>query len=106
MMKRCKICKGLGDVRSDGICSCCYDARMAGKFGISYGKFVALYGHNLGRIADTLPEIRRKCPVCCQDLSPTAGKNMVFCSSSCAARAEEMRKSAYSRRNAKKAGGE
>ena len=83
-MKRCKICKGLGDVRSDGICSCCYDARMAGQFGISYGKFVALYGHNLGRIADTLPEIRRKCPVCGRALPETSGRNRVFCSRVCA----------------------
>lgn len=83
MMKRCKICKGLGDVRSDGICSCCYDARMAGQFGMSYGKFVALYGHNFLR-RDYLPERRRQCPVCGRDLPLTAGRKRVFCSRICA----------------------
>ena len=47
-MKRCRICKGLGDVRGDGLCGGCYDARMAGQFGLSYGRFVALTGTTLG----------------------------------------------------------
>lgn len=51
-MKRCKICKGLHDVRDDGLCGGCYDNRMAGQFGLSYGKYIALYGHNLGRRVD------------------------------------------------------
>lgn len=103
-MKRCKICKGIHDVRADGLCGGCYDNRMAGQFGLSYGKYVAIYGHNFLR-RDYPPERRRQCPVCGRDLSPTAGKKLVFCRSSCAASAEAMRKSAYSRRNAKKAGG-
>ena len=48
-MKRCRICKGLGDVRGDGLCGGCYDNHLAGEFGLSYGKFVALYGHNFLR---------------------------------------------------------
>lgn len=52
-MKRCKICKGLGDVRGDGLCCGCYDNRMAAQFGMSYGKYIGLYGHNLGRRVDT-----------------------------------------------------
>lgn len=48
-MARCKICKGLHDVRADGLCGGCYDNRMAAQFGMSYGKYIALYGHNLGR---------------------------------------------------------
>lgn len=52
-MKRCKVCKGLGDVRADGLCGGCYDNRMAGQFGMSYGKYIGLYGHNLGRRVDT-----------------------------------------------------
>ena len=48
-MKRCKICKGLHDVRGDGLCGGCYDNRMAAQFGMSYGKYIAVYGHNLGR---------------------------------------------------------
>ena len=105
-MARCKICKGLHDVRADGLCGGCYDNRMAAQFGMSYGKYIGLYGHNLGRRLDTLPDIRRKCPVCGRYLSPTAGKKLVFCSSSCAAKAEATRKSDYNRRNAKKSGGE
>ena len=83
-MKRCKICKGLGDVRGDGLCGGCYDNRLAGQFGMSYGTFVALYGHNLGRQVDTMPDIRRKCPVCGRALPPTAGRKRVFCSMVCA----------------------
>lgn len=48
-MKRCKVCKGLHDVRGDGLCGGCYDNRMAAQFGMSYGKYIAVYGHNLGR---------------------------------------------------------
>ena len=77
-MARCKICKGLHDVRADGLCGGCYDNRMAAQFGMSYGKYIGLYGHNLGRRVDTLPDIRRKCPVCGRYLSPTAGKKLVF----------------------------
>lgn len=55
-MKRCKICKGLGDVRGDGLCGGCYDARMAEQFGMSYGNYISLYGHNLGRRVETAPE--------------------------------------------------
>lgn len=51
-MKRCKICKGLHDVRGDGLCGGCYDNRMAAQFGMSYGKYIAVYGHNLGRRVD------------------------------------------------------
>lgn len=83
-MKRCKICKGLGDVRGDGLCGCCYDNRLAGQFGMSYGMFVAIYGHNLGRQVDTLTDIRRKCPVCGRDLPETSGRKRVFCSRVCA----------------------
>ena len=91
-MHRCKICKSINDVRADGICAGCYDARMAGQFGLSYGKFVALYGHNLGRQVDTLPDIRRKCPVCGRDLPLTAGRKRVFCSRICAYEMELTRK--------------
>lgn len=83
-MKRCKICKGLGDVRGDGLCGGCYDNHLAGQFGMSYGKFVAIYGHNIGRVVDTLPDTRRKCPVCGRALPPTAGRKRVFCSRICA----------------------
>ena len=51
-MKRCKICKGMHDVRGDGLCGGCYDNRMAAQFCLSYGKYIALYGHNLGRRVD------------------------------------------------------
>lgn len=51
-MKRCKICKGLHDVRGDGLCGGCYDNRMAAQFGMSCGKYIAVYGHNLGRRVD------------------------------------------------------
>ena len=96
-MARCKICKGLHDVRADGLCGGCYDARMAGQFGMSYGKYVAKYSHNFLRVPDT-PGGKRQCPVCGRDLSQTASRKAVFCSSSCAAEAERMRNNAYARR--------
>ena len=92
-------------MRDDGLCGGCYDNRMAEQFGLSYGKYVAIYGHNLVRVNPTA-EIRRKCPVCGRYLSQTAGKKLVFCSSFCAARAEAERKSDYIRRSVKKEGGE
>ena len=94
-MKRCKICKGLGDVRADGLCGGCYDARMTAQFGMSYGKYIALYGHNLGRRVDTATEKRRRCPVCGGRLPNAASKLSVYCSSSCAAEAEDMRLEKY-----------
>lgn len=98
-MKRCKICKGLGDVRADGLCGGCYDARMAAQFGMSYGKYIALYGHNLGRRVDAAPEKRRRCPVCGGLLPITAWKSRVFCSASCAdADAERRRSEVYGKR--------
>lgn len=60
-MARCKICKGLGDVRADGLCGGCYDNRMAGQFRMSYGKYIGLYGHNLGRRVDTEPKRSEAC---------------------------------------------
>lgn len=89
-MKRCKVCKGLGDVRADGLCGGCYDNRMAGQFGLSYGKYVARYGHGFLRRADQSTR-RRICPVCGREIHPTAGKRAVFCSASCAAEAEGWR---------------
>lgn len=97
-MKRCRICKGLGDVRGDGLCGGCYDNRMAGQFGMSYGKFVAIYGHNIGRVVDTLPDTRRKCPVCGRALPPTAGRNRVFCSRICAYQMGMRRKAEWEKR--------
>ena len=97
-MKRCKVCKGLGDVRADGICGGCYDNRLAGQFGMSYGKFVAIYGHNIGRVVDTLPDTRRKCPVCGMALPPTAGRNRVFCSRICAYQMGMRRKAEWEKR--------
>ena len=97
-MKRCKICKGLGDVRGDGLCGGCYDNRMAVQFGMSYGKFVAIYCHNLGRQMDTLPDTRRKCPVCGRALPPTAARNRVFCSRICAYQMGMMRKAECEKR--------
>lgn len=90
-MKRCKICKGLHDVRDDGLCGGCYDNRMAAQFGMSYGKYIALYGHNLGRRTDSPPERNRKCPVCGRAIPKYAGKHAVFCGKSCAAEAERAR---------------
>lgn len=100
-MKRCRICKGIHDVRADGLCGGCYDNRLAGQFGMSYGRFVALYGHNFLR-RDYPPERRRQCPVCGRVLSPTAGKKLVFCSSSCAAEAVAMREEKYRTANGRK----
>lgn len=89
-MERCKICKSINDVRGDGLCGGCYDARMAGQFGISYGEYVARYGHGFLRRADQ-PARRRICPVCGRAIHPTANKRAVFCSMSCAATAEGRR---------------
>lgn len=100
-MARCKICKGLHDVRADGLCGGCYDNRMAAQFGMSYGKYIGLYGHNLGRRVDTLPDIRRKCPVCDRYLPITAGRHRVFCSRSCAAEMEMIRKAEFATRQTK-----
>lgn len=93
-MKRCKICKGIHDVRADGLCGGCYDNRLAGQFGMSYGKFVALYGHNFLR-RDYPPERRRQCPVCGREIPKYAGKRAVFCGKACAASAEAMREEKY-----------
>lgn len=94
-MNRCSICKSINDVRGDGLCGGCYDNRMAGQFGLSYGKYVARYGHGFLRRADAKVDRRRRCPVCGREIHPTAGKRAVFCSASCAAEAERMRDLRY-----------
>lgn len=104
-MERCKICKSINDVRGDGLCGGCYDNRMAGQFGLSYGHYVSLYGNNFHRRADQ-PARRRSCPVCGRALHPTADKRAVYCSRSCAAEAERMRQNMVERNVRRKAGGD
>lgn len=97
-MTRCKICKGLHDVRADGLCGGCYDNRMAKQFGLSYGKYIAIYGHNYLRV-DSAPIVSsRTCPICGREMPKYAGKRAVYCGRSCAAAAEEMRDKEYYRR--------
>lgn len=84
-MKRCTICKSSSDVRKDGICRGCYDLRQAEARGMSYGKYIAQFGHNYGR-DDGGAEKTRLCPVCGQ---PIVGRNprMKYCSDDCCKRA-------------------
>lgn len=81
--KRCRICKGLHDVRGDGICGGCYDNRMAGQLGLSYGKYISKYGHNLCR-RDGRLDVVRICKVCGKPLSKDAPVRSVYCSKYCA----------------------
>lgn len=62
-MRRCKICKSTNDVRGDGICMGCYAVRRATAAGMSYGKYVAMYGHNFRR-GNGERQHTRLCPVC------------------------------------------
>lgn len=82
-MQRCKICKSINDVRADGLCSGCYDNRMAGKFGMSYGRYVAKYGKNFLRVPDS-PRIKRTCRECGKVIPAYVRSANVFCSKACA----------------------
>ncbi|MGN0999488.1 MAG: hypothetical protein ACI4PO_08045 [Faecousia sp.] len=89
-MRRCKICKSTNDVRGDGICMGCYDARMATAVGMSYGKYVSMYGHNyMRRIREKKP--LRLCPVCGMVI-PTGRRERKYCSDRCRRRARYFRR--------------
>ena len=85
-MKRCKVCKGLHDVRGDGLCGGCYDNRMAAQFGMSYGKYVAKYGHNYQRDDKPAPLNPQVCPVC-GAVIVNAKWGRKYCSDKCRGRA-------------------
>ena len=81
-MQRCKICKSINDVRSDGLCGGCYDNRMARQFGMSYGNYVAKFGNNFLRVPE-YPEIVRTCRECGKIIPKYVRSANVFCSKAC-----------------------
>lgn len=87
-MKQCRICKSTNDVRGDGICMGCYDARCATSMGMSYGPYIARYGHNYGRLAGKREKRRdgRVCALCGMPIDHMR-KGTKFCGIACARRA-------------------
>ena len=79
-MKRCKICRGSDDVRGDGICRGCYDLRQANLRGMTYGKYIQAFGHNLERPGEEPGKPPKICAVCGAPLSSTRRK---YCSRRC-----------------------
>lgn len=79
-MRSCKICLGTEDVRSDGICRCCYDRRQADLRGMTYGKYISKFGHNLGRPVYVAAAPAKICITCGAPLPPRHSK---FCSARC-----------------------
>lgn len=90
-MRRCKVCKSINDVRDDGLCSGCYDNRMAAALGFSYGKYVAQFGNNYLRstISVTMDKI---CPVCGKKISNEKSNRAKYCCKSCCTKASDQRK--------------
>lgn len=80
-MTRCKICKSINDVRADGICAGCYDVRQSAAAGMSYGKYVAMYGNNFRR-GDGMAKRVRLCPVCGMVIAKARNRKK-YCSDAC-----------------------
>lgn len=98
--KRCKICGCLDDVREDGICRGCYDARCATAAGMSYGQWIAKHGSNFRRGARQAPAVKT-CQLCGQ-IIPKSIKNRKYCSESCRQRAMYYKKTSppeFAKRN-------
>ena len=79
-MKRCRICKSINDVRGDGICMGCYDLRKAASIGMSYGKYIAAFGHNNGRYGSESEKTKRQCRICG---APLPEGRIKYCSKKC-----------------------
>lgn len=84
-MQRCKICKSTNDVRGDGICMGCYAVRRSTAAGMSYGKYVAMYGKNFRR-GNGERQQTRLCPVCGMVIA-NRRRGAKYCSDNCRATA-------------------
>lgn len=89
IMRRCKICKSTNDVRGDGICMGCYDARMATSKGMSYGQYISRFGHNYLRCIREKRTLRL-CALCGMVIPPSY-KGRKYCSGVCQDRASYYR---------------
>lgn len=84
-MDRCKICGSTNDVRGDGICMGCYAVRQATAAGVSYGKYIAMYGQNFKR-GNGYRHQAKICPVCGMVIV-TRRRGAKYCSDRCRASA-------------------
>lgn len=67
-------------MRADRLCGGCYDLRQAESAGMSYGKYIAAFGHNLGRPGEAAPRPVRVCANCGAPVPPRSRR---FCSPAC-----------------------